>query len=721
MIASREESTDRLRLRPDLMLFPHEAGGLTVKDPISLEYFQFGPREAWLLERLRNPCSIQQLHQEYRKSFPGERLTPDDLLAFCSSLHHSSLLLTNGATDQESDQRRSSGWREAIGSPLAIRLPGIDPSRVLDRTEWFGRLVFSKGFFWLLCLLAVLLGVFSLGEADSFVGDLARLVELSDPSYLIAALVALALTKTWHELGHAIACRRMGGECHELGVLLLVFVPCLYCDVSDAWTFRSRWRRALVALGGVYFEAILAVAALACWLALEPGFLRVLALYVAVIGSASSLLVNLNPLVRFDGYYLLADVWGVSNLHGQSRRALWGSLTNWIAGRARAEQAFDAPRPLLACYAAASILYTTALLVAILWALHQGLASVSMRPLGDLLVAVTLLLIVARWAHGVSSLIASAPRYRRAATISKLCAAASIAGLAAWAIGSIEVEQTLWSRCRIEGTQSASIRVREAGLLSARVSYGQHVSQGDVIAEVHDPQRELRRLELLETCLVEEKRIAGLKARVTDDPTLFSNIAQAQTRLAEARRQLSSHEERTDRLVLRSPIAGRVLSPAIKAERSDWDEAASWTGAPLAARNDGCGVEPGESLCLIAGEKLRAVVLLDQHDCGLVRVGDTVRVALDRDPSSAIDGRVEAVSLEAVDPRAEHSDLPQLAVEPVLRDPLDEGGVYRVSVSIDAPTIPAQPGAIGQARIITGKETLLDLCQRWLRRTLRFG
>ena len=133
--------------------------------------------------------------------------------------------------------------------------------------------------------------------------------------------LSVILAKTLHELGHALACRHFGGECHEMGVLLLVFLPCLYCNVSDAWMFNSRWRRVAVDVAGMYVELVLAAACTFLWWFTVPGWINSICFNLMIVCSLNTLLFNGNPLLRYDGYYLLADLWEIPNLHERSATA----------------------------------------------------------------------------------------------------------------------------------------------------------------------------------------------------------------------------------------------------------------------------------------------------------------------------------------------------------------------------------------------------------------
>ncbi len=712
-------SNARLRARRDLIVTSGD-GGVVVKDPLTLEYFRFGDRERFLLEELRQPLSLAELTRRFRQRFPNERATGGQVMAFCSSMVECSLLLVDGRGRGERSNAKSPNgftWLSLL-SPLAIRLPGFDPTPLLRATSWLGRIVFSTPFVGMLTVALLLVAIGWLGAANEVAVELGRFADLFQPQHALAAIVAVVVTKTWHELGHAIACRRMGAECHEIGVMLLALMPCLYCDVSDAWTLRSRGRRVLVALAGVYFELILAVAAGAAWLVLADGPLRVLAMYTVVVASVSTVLVNLNPLLRFDGYYVLADAWGVANLHQRSRAALWGWLRRWVHSEPNAEEPAASP-PLLAAYGLASTIYSWCLLAVILWAVYQSLKAIGFAAAGDILVLLSLGGVAVAGTRSAQRLLPRGPGKGKLKPLLRFGVVAAIAvGGCVWGLAR-PLEQSLRSPCRLESTTLAEIVAREEGLLTPAASYGDTVTAGQLLAKLSDPASELRRLELLEREATLAAELEGLRTRSQQDATLFSQIAQLTPTLAEVRRQLRTHDRQAESLRLRAPITGRLLPPTQRLDAADPNgELPTWSGVPLDASNAGCLLAEGEVLGRVVGEGLRAVVLLDEHDSGLLNLGDPVRIALDRDPAGVLSGRVARIAPATAD---EHLMASEVALERGMRQPLQTGSAYRVTVELEAATPACQPGALGTARLITGRETVGGWCLRLLRRLVRFG
>jgi len=205
---------------------------------------------------------------------------------------------------------RRSGWARW----LQLRFPLHDPSRLLDLTVPMGRFFFSRtGFAFVASLIVLAMGVLSMhaGTLGTLIlGNLGHRWVGGIGGFLLAYL----LCSTVHEYGHAMACRAFGGNVQRMGIMMYLFFPMAFCDVSDAHRFPEKWKRLVVSAAGIYFQLMLAsLAGLAwVWLALPEPVELVLAQMVAI--TAISTLANLNPLLKFDGYYMLADWLEIPNL-----------------------------------------------------------------------------------------------------------------------------------------------------------------------------------------------------------------------------------------------------------------------------------------------------------------------------------------------------------------------------------------------------------------------
>lgn len=710
-----------LRARPDLKIVVQQGSGdrrHVVKDPVSLDYFHLGDREAFLLEQLQTPRTLEELKRAYDLAFAPQQVSHAALLGLCAGLQQHGLLLPSASTvpapKKPADRR---AWDIA---PLVIRAPGIDPTPVLDRLRWLGTLAFSGVGALFAALAAGFVLTFLLGRLDELFGEASQVERLWSPRYAVCAALVLIALKAWHELGHGLACRRFGGECHDMGVMLLAFCPCLYCDVSDSWTFPSRWRRAAVALAGVYFELLAAIAAMALWLMLTPGPARTLCLMTAAAASVTTLLVNLNPLLRMDGYYLLADLWGTPNLHQQARCALWEPVTRWIRGGRSPLTPVDGSRTLLACYAVCSTLQSAALLVLVVWGLRVCLSKVGLAAVGDLLtlaVAATVLLGLGRMAM---RLFPGIPDGRTPLRLARFAAVLSLA-LAALGLGlMIPIEQSLWAPCRFELVAQATVAAPETGLLTPRVAYGQRVEAGDLIALLEAPELRLQQIELQGQIAQSVAELRGLRTLAQRDASLFPKVQAIETRRDSLLRQRETIDSQIAELRVVAPRGGVVLEPGPRQKPDESSgELPAWSGSPLDPANAGACIERGQPLCLIGDGAPRAVLLLDEGDSGLVAPGDPVRILADRAPWKLIEGAVSEIGLNAAE-ELEEAKTTQEQADAQLRGALERGRAFRVHADLGTAEALPQHGALGRARVVTGRESLGGLALRTLQQLVVF-
>ncbi|HEY5624463.1 MAG TPA: peptidase M50 [Gammaproteobacteria bacterium] len=306
---------------------------------------RFAPLAHDFIARMDGRRTVEEIWALTEDSPDDESLTQDEVLELLGRLHGADLLKADIAPDSQElfrryQARESSKWKSKLSSPLSIRIPLVDPDRFLDRTVGWVSPAFSRAgaVAWLVVVATA--AVLAASHWSELTENLADRVLAANNLFLM--WLAYPVVKLFHELGHGYAAKRWGGEVHEMGFMVLVFVPLPYVDASSASAFPDRSRRAIVGAAGIFVEMLLASLALFLWLNVEPGLLRTLAFDVMFIGGLSTLLFNGNPLLRFDGYYVLADLIDAPNLAARSRSYL-GYLIQRYAFRRQ-----DAASPVIA-------------------------------------------------------------------------------------------------------------------------------------------------------------------------------------------------------------------------------------------------------------------------------------------------------------------------------------------------------------------------------------
>ena len=311
-------------LRVDLVirrqLFKYE-DYYVVKDPLSLTYFRLQTEEAYLVGLLDGRRKLRDIYAEYRAHYPNSERTLEDVALFINHLGTSGLLSINARAflDTARAQKRSSHWLmiwgKIVSGVLFFKIPLVDPS------PWLGKLVHAVRIAWrpwfVISSLVFILGTLGLlainHEEFSRPG-----INFFSASNFALIWVSVIVIKTFHEFGHATTCRRFGGEVHEMGLALMCFTPCGYVDASDAWMMRHKRHKMYTTLAGVFVELNIAAVAAHLWLILPDGLARNLAFNAMLVASINTLLFNANPLMRFDGYYLVCDWLEIPNLRGKA-------------------------------------------------------------------------------------------------------------------------------------------------------------------------------------------------------------------------------------------------------------------------------------------------------------------------------------------------------------------------------------------------------------------
>src|SRR6266478_3039357 len=236
---------------------------------------------------------------------------PGMVEGFVGSLRRLGLL----EADDAALERPAAPRRHTRGGPLYLRFSAFDPDRLLDRLVDKVAFCFTPAFLVFSAAVIVLGFGIAVAEWGDITRDLRRLwrVEMLLVAWLITFMVSAA-----HEFAHGFTCKRFGGHVHEMGFLLIYFQPAFYCNVSDAWLIAEKSKRLWVTISGPYLEIFLWALAVIIWRVTEPGTWPSAVALVVVAASAFRLFINLNPLIKLDGYYLLSDTLGIHNLRARA-------------------------------------------------------------------------------------------------------------------------------------------------------------------------------------------------------------------------------------------------------------------------------------------------------------------------------------------------------------------------------------------------------------------
>jgi putative peptide zinc metalloprotease protein len=716
-----------VRMRPDLQVFPQPGGdhpAWVVKDPIALRYQRLGEEEFAILQWLDGRVSLDQVREKFAARFAPQQLSRQQLHQFLGRLHRQGLLLAESSGQHEtllqrwSVQRRWEWFQRAIGI-LAIRFRGADPTPVLEwlypRVRW----MLSRGFLALWVTLVLAAASLAVVQIDQV---LARLPELSSflrMQNLLWLAVTLGAVKVLHELGHALVCKHLGGECHEIGLMLLVFTPCLYCDVSDCWTWSNRWRRMAVAAAGMGAELVLAAVATLGWWFSQPGWLNQMCLNVMLLCSVNTLLFNGNPLLRYDGYYLLSDWWNAPNLGAQSRALVRQAVSSFFLG-VPLDEPLDLPdrrRWLFAIYAVASTLYSWCVVGAILFVVYQFLEPKRLELLAGvaaLLVAVGLLTSPAMYAARLLRDPMLRHRIRRGRLAWSSCLALAILA----AVFAIPWPCRVTAPWVVDADGAHHVYVSVAGRLTATTAAGTPVAAGQTLARLEDPElaRELARL----SGQREEggRKLTSLEARQAVSAEAAVQIPATRESLADLDRRWQERSRDAQRLTLTAPIAGVVLPPPSVSDPPDELTLPTWSGTPLDERNLGSWLPSGTLLCQVGDPaRFRAVLTIDQTDVEFVRPGQRVWLQPHQLPGCWLAGSISEIAKLDAEESPERLDRPGGSAGERPGGDDSKAVRYQAIAQLDEFDPRLLLRTTGQARISVGPQALWRRAFRYLART----
>lgn len=718
----------RLRARCDLEFFPQRFGPCqywVVKDPVALRYFQLRDEEYSILRSLDGHASLDEVMDGFHKKFAPRRLTENRLTQFLANLHGTGLILSDypgqaGPLLQRHREEQRRSMRAAASNVLAIRVPGVDPEhfllRLYPRVSWLFRpwCVAACVVLMLVALLTVLLNpghmAARLPEMRAFFG----------PANLGWLMACLATVKILHELGHALACRHFGCQCHEIGLLFLVFTPCLYCDITDSWTLPDKRQRMTIAAAGIYVELVLASIATLVWWATSNSLLNALCLNVMFLCSVNTVFLNGNPLLRYDGYYLLSDWLEIPNLWQRSRALLANLAGRFMLGTPR-ESAIPEERPLLlAAYGILSTAYRWVVVVLILTFLYRVLRPMELELFAHAVAAMTIvgMFVIPAISLARQSMVPSVKQGGRARRGLLVC---GILGLMA-GLFLVPLPCRVRAPALLEASRAEQVYATVPGRLLSACRVGEAVEEGATLATLENDALTWELEQLASEVAVQEVDVKALEARRGSDPTAAAELPTARESLEAIRSQLAAREEEAKHLALKAPKAGIVLpAPARAPSPTASDELSAWHGLPTDERNLGAFLETGTLLCSV-GEpaRLKAVVYLGEKDVQLVSPGNRVWILLEQSRPIMLEGTVEQIDaskLEIVPPRlAVLGTIPNVGEANAAR-PVETH--YRVEITLANHDAPRVIGMRGRAKIAVAPLSILQRLYRFLGRTFR--
>ena len=562
----------RLRVRPDLHISEQRYEGKAfhvVKDPVCLRYYRFNKQEYFVFSLFDGTHSMEDVRKRFEDEFRPHRLEFQDLESFARQLVTAGLVQhETGGAGKHLFARRAKQRRmkriAAVSNIMYWKIPVFDPDRILTamyKQLWW---IFTWPFF-AASVGLMLAAVFQvLVHFDTFYAKMPEYQEFFAFRTAFYMWLSLGVVKVIHEFGHGLSCKAFKGECHEMGVLLMCLSPALYCNVTDAWTVADKWKRIVISFAGIYVELVIAaLATFVWWYTPSMPVVNYTAMCVMVLCSVSTVVFNANPLMRFDGYYMMADWLEIPNLRDRANRYLTNTFLEVGLGIEAPPEPYMAPgrKVLFLAYAVVSYIYRWVVTFSVIWFLADFLGP-QLKILSRMLAVASLASMFIwpgyRMIKGVRQrgrLPDMKPKraYATLAVFTALLAAFFLVPLPV-----SKVRET--GLVKVNADHTTAVGLADPGhLVSLNVKDGQAVRKGDLLARFDS--RELRE-QMAEAAAKRDEQRAAYDANVAAEAGASAQYRdQFRVEANTARGQMSAYGEQYDLLDKRLRALTEVHAP----------------------------------------------------------------------------------------------------------------------------------------------------------------
>lgn len=650
-----------LEMRADLRIQRRSETGtpvVLVSDPLSLQHHRFHEQEFAILCWLDGNRSSEELKRLFARQFAPYQLSTQEIETYLVHFYEKNLLQSrrSGLGAKLESKARRAFYRSALArwkNPFAVRLPGIDPTPLLESLRPCLAWLFQARIVGCMAAIMVATCLWLTTHWENYSQRLPVAAEFFSARNGACLVLTLMATKVLHEIGHGIAALRWGVRCQELGISLMLGMPTLYINTSQSWVLPNKWQRITIAMAGVYFELIAATIATWIWALSGPGWMEFVALNIMTTCTVATILFNGNPLLKYDGYFALSDWLEIPNLQERASRYfrdcfLWLAMGVPVSSERNSSQP---TRTRLLAYALSSYCFRLSVLASIGLVLCSMGRWVGLESLMRWVMAIAFsgmviapILSVARFLHKPSQRrLCDGPRSR----VSILAGMVLVSALLFLPLPSAMVLE-----CSLEPSQSINVYAAHEGVLEQVVAQpGVHVMNGSPVLKLRniDLEIEIERLrgELLEC----ERRASDLRA---DDRTSASDALQwkeLQASIAGKRHTLEVLERTADQMTCVAPSDGII--------RAHWTEPEPESSVEELGLRDRWSIplsmerpvfRKGDLLYKVeSGDEKRARLVVPQDAISRIQVGQEAQIIFDANPYRTLRGRITAIAGTGVD------------------------------------------------------------------------
>ncbi len=652
-MSETSETSWNLRLRSDIRWkLSDEATGKVwiATDPLSRTHFQCSEQDYQILQWLESSSSIDSLVNRFHETFRPRRLTTTALVSFLSQCLSAGVV--RGTIPSRTDLTRPRVQSQTDTGPVfglvrscaqfvlklfQMRFSLGNPDRFIQFISQPVLFLFGWPGFAICAVAMVLSAYLVLMRFTEFVSCLPTWSIIRSPSALIGFGFVFVVTRVIHEFGHAVACKRFGVPCKDIGLLLSFGMICPYVDITDAWSVGSRRKRIVIALGGIYFEAIVAAIAGIAWCFTVESWMHDLFFRIMLVSSATTLLFNANPFLKYDGYFVLSDCIGMQNI------------------RERAWQAFDAlceGRVINSLFESVGLSIYFLLALANRFSMSIGLAVflyalACQWHLAGVGVALFLIYTCSAITLSIGSWVGrkSETQSRRAAWLGWF----AVACLIAWAV-TMPLPNRFGSTGELIVGERRPVYAKEQGIVSQCIPpSASEVPSGELILKMENLQIEKEHIAIESQLLQTQQNYKVAERASYADPQNQDKLRRLLEECEFTKLRRKEILDRRQSLEITAPKAGYfALAERSSMQSSDlippsWDYPATQRLRKVIAVGE--LLQKNELIGYIyEGDQRRIDCPISDEDANLIRIGTKVRVRLMQQPTRVMDGIVEEIS-----------------------------------------------------------------------------
>lgn len=538
----------------------HRRRGYILHDPSANQFFRLDPVSYHFVALLDGARTVEEAWESTSERYQDRAPTQNEVVGLLSQMYQSNLISLDSNVDSETlfkrmKKREAERTKRQAMNFLFLKISVFDPAPIIDFLLPFTRWAIGPLGLALWCVLIVVACAQVFPQWGTFVSSVSNILERDNWIWL---MIVFAVIKAIHEFAHGTFCRRFGGEVHDMGFMLLVLYPVPYCDATASWGLKTRYQRAAVGFAGIVVELGISAICAILWANLQDGFLKQMCFNIIFISGVASLAFNANPLLRYDGYYVLSDLLDIPNLAQRANKHVqyWAQRVLFGLPNLRPATHLKSEAGWLTFYFVASWAYRALVYIAIIWFLSDryfGLGVVL-----SVLAVVTMIVVpLGKFSHWLVTSPQLLDIRARAYGVSLGIAATLIV-----LVGFIPIPD----RYRVEGVVESPQRLElvmqsEAFVEQVLAHDGESVKKGQTIATARNPSLESVRQDfIMQRAEAEIMRANAVSKDRGLVATIDARIRAIDERIAETDRRLAQ-------LTVISPIDGELAAPALESLR----------------------------------------------------------------------------------------------------------------------------------------------------------